>query len=367
MLIPKENIEAINNVFIVTKQRSGSTLLTLILGNSPTTQAIHEENIFFKFKDKYEKHIFKSIDILDEFLNDFYDFSTHVSIVNHLPDSKNLRTELIPYLDYQLNFKQFCNLFYQFFYSAYETKTIKTIINKDIIYHISAEDLHKYYPASRFIFLVRDSASNVYSCSKVGFWSSNVVGQSLLWNNLMGDIVNSYRKLPRESYMIVKYEDLIENIPETIKSICEYINISFDEKMLDNVSAANIYYDYANKRKLARGIGKSKGKRSDIHKSSRSEIDKKKLTEFSFTENEVMKINFLTRKIRLILKYPITDVKWTSVFKITPMDLIEWVKIFVILAPIKFYYQSGYYQKAFYRKINVLKLLSAHRKNARNR
>ncbi|OFY93232.1 MAG: hypothetical protein A3K10_13605 [Bacteroidetes bacterium RIFCSPLOWO2_12_FULL_31_6] len=357
--ISKNQLLNVSNHYIITKQRSGSTLLGLILGNSIDSQVIHEENIYYKFKEKYNLRIFDNITVVDEFITEFFSYSTHAGVSNQLPNKEKLKVLLTPYLEYQLNFKHFCNLFYQFFFSAQETKKITTIVNKDIIYHVSVEEIHRDSPNSKFVFLIRDSVSNINSCINANFGSSNVVGQTYVWNNLMEDIVYSTTKLPCDNFIIVKFEELIKDTHATVSLICNFLGIPFHVSMLNNQNAAKKIYDYAKERYRERNNTGAVPKENIIHSSSRGEIDKDKLTKNNFSDNEIKKIIYLTNKFRKKFDYTSNSRNWKHIFLLTPIDLFAYLKIRIQLGIVKYYFHSNFYRKVFFRRINIFNLFNS--------
>lgn len=122
------------------------------------------------------------------------------------------------------------------------------------------EFLNHIFPDALFIYLVRDPKDNISSIMQA--WRSNRFvtyprlpgwngDWSLLlpnnWNRLLGEplqniaafqwceandsIIKSLSQLPNERWSIVKYEDLISHTSTTLKAICQFCQIPFDEQL----------------------------------------------------------------------------------------------------------------------------------------
>lgn len=357
-MITKEQITSINNHFIITKQRSGSKLLAVMLGANSSVQSIHEENIYEKFKSKYSNKTFNNLEVLNDFLDDLYEFSNHGSINFYLPSRKNLTIEISPYFKYELTFKQFVNLFYLFFFSTIKNKTVKTIINKDISYQVQTSKIFKEFPESKFIFLVRDSITNINSVINTGLTQKNVAFQSAIWKYMTHDILRLKKKLPQNSYIFVKFEDLIGDSENTLKKICCFLNLNFEPAMLNNVEQMLKIDDYASKRYFEEHSISKSFKDDIIHSSSRKILDKSKIKNHALNQKELMKIVSATNSLRIQLGYKNDLTIKTKYFAYNLVDLYNYLKGYTYILILNKYYTSKFFTKVFFRKVNVFNLFN---------
>ncbi len=84
--------------------------------------------------------------------------------------------------------------------------------------------LSTYFPRAKFIIIVRDVRDVVVSWNKK--WGKNRKLTAHKWTNRMQNISNYDR------VQIIKFEDLIQNLKETTKRICTFLEIDWNEQML---------------------------------------------------------------------------------------------------------------------------------------
>ncbi len=143
---------------------------------------------------------------------------------------EKLFNQLIPHKD-NLNYRLLCNIIYLQFFEPKPKDEISIILDKQIKYFFYLKTLIKLYPESKFIILVRDPRVNAIRKKnrKLNAGKSPLY-LSALWNNTYKNI--EYLTSHKKEVLIVKYEDLVSN-PETIlKNICQFLNIDYNNKML---------------------------------------------------------------------------------------------------------------------------------------
>ncbi len=94
-----------------------------------------------------------------------------------------------------------------------------------------ARDVSFYLPSAKFVHIVRDGRATAASMKKRSY--RNIVLSADLW--LQGNIfaIANQHILGAEKYMIVKYEDLLEAPETTMRKVCEFLEISFEPAVLD--------------------------------------------------------------------------------------------------------------------------------------
>ncbi|GAN31521.1 sulfotransferase [Candidatus Brocadia sinica JPN1] len=81
------------------------------------------------------------------------------------------------------------------------------------------------FPDAKFIHIVRDGRDVFDSWRKMNSFNDNVAAAALDWRYKLFRIEKSFKKIPEENKITIRYEDLLENPENTIKSICSVIGI----------------------------------------------------------------------------------------------------------------------------------------------
>lgn len=95
------------------------------------------------------------------------------------------------------------------------------------------EALEQFVPESKFIIIVRDGRGvvNSYIENKWGLGTNAYTG-ALRWKTEVEQQVKFAEKNP-ESCLIVRFEDLIKDQHTQLLKICDHLEVSFDQSMLD--------------------------------------------------------------------------------------------------------------------------------------
>ncbi len=109
--------------------------------------------------------------------------------------------------------------------------------------------IERLVPQSKFIHIIRDGrdvVASLYSVSREypetwnGSWDIDKCIQRWL-----SDTHISYLHSNKANHLLVRYESLVDNPNSVLKAICEFLNLSFEDKMIENRSrsAKNIVRD----------------------------------------------------------------------------------------------------------------------------
>jgi hypothetical protein len=86
-------------------------------------------------------------------------------------------------------------------------------------------------PEARFIHLIRDGRDVALSMMGMSWGPSSVEAAARRWRKR---IMRAREQVPRvKHYIEVRYEDLIADTEPTLRRVCEFIELPFDEAMLD--------------------------------------------------------------------------------------------------------------------------------------
>lgn len=217
---------------VVGSPRSGTTLLRLML-DAHSELAIPPETGFLMLGQRLPGKD-------DVLRRNFYD-----AIVNY--------AEPLPsWCDFEMSKEDFWSALtavpeftvsdgYRAFYGLYARQHGKARWgDKTPIYCKYLNTIRRLLPEARFIHIIRDGRDAALSLRQMWFspgWE--IETQASYWR----DCVVSARRsgLGRPDYMEVRYEELILNTRETLKQVCDYINLTFEDSMLN-------YYEQAPER-----------------------------------------------------------------------------------------------------------------------
>ena len=216
-------------VFIVGANRSGTTLMRLIL-NAHAHIAIPEELLYF---NSYIAGIpvtsWKSPDISDTVFAGFVrDYVTTACSLLGLSNAAQLIEHLCaqkPYdlrAPYQLVLESWAALQGK---ARWGEKTPGNLFYIDIMIEM--------FPDARFIYMVRDPRAGVHSMMKTSFFPQDVVFNALSRHKFMTSGYEMLRlHVPSSHRMIVRYEDLVEATEATVRTVCQFLDEPFDPRML---------------------------------------------------------------------------------------------------------------------------------------
>ena len=97
------------------------------------------------------------------------------------------------------------------------------------------DKLISLFPSAKFILILRDVRDVALSWHKK--WGKDKLFCACKWNYRMLQGYNALQTLENDRFLILKYEDLLINLENTAHSICDFLNIEYQEKMLE-------YYNY---------------------------------------------------------------------------------------------------------------------------
>ncbi|MGO9239261.1 MAG: sulfotransferase family protein [Bryobacteraceae bacterium] len=88
------------------------------------------------------------------------------------------------------------------------------------------------FPGARIIHIYRDGRDTALSWIRIRYQPQNVYTAARLWKSFVGSGRQAGAALPRETYLEVCYEKLLEQPRETMQRVCEFIGEPFDEAVL---------------------------------------------------------------------------------------------------------------------------------------
>lgn len=233
-------METKNPLFIIGNPRSGTTLLRLILTSHSEVLIPPECGFIIWLKEKYIN--WQKLDNNDR--------NKRMSFIEDLISSRKFDTWQLDVKIIEqkinavqpVNYAELCGVVYGAFglsigkkYSVWGDK------NNFHINHM--DELLGLYSGARFLHIVRDGRDVACSYREVMAKKSNSPYAPKL-NTDISDIAKEWfenvmkvdsfmNKLPRNQAMTVRYEDLVKHSSETVRSMCDWLGLSFEGEMLN--------------------------------------------------------------------------------------------------------------------------------------
>jgi SAM-dependent methyltransferase len=116
-------------------------------------------------------------------------------------------------------------------YARYKGKTrwgnidISTLDHMDIAYH--------WFPNARFVHIVRDGRDVALSHETMPYGASNVAESADMWMRRLQVNLKMGAILGRRRYVVVRYEDLILATEDTLRHLCDFMGVAYAPEMLE--------------------------------------------------------------------------------------------------------------------------------------
>jgi len=218
--------------FIVGVQRSGTTLLRLIL-NAHSEIAIPEEATFLKpllNKKRIRNQISgDKLRNLVEFLRSNEQFQlwnfNREPLLKEISNKKSTTIKEIM----------------EIMYSSYAANEGKSSWGDKSLFFGAMELIYEMFPNARFIHIVRDGRDVFHSWRKMDPAKSHPSVMALDWKLKLHFIERSHKSIPASNMLLVRYEDLLTQPNESLQKICNFLSIDFEEDMLRFHQSSNKY------------------------------------------------------------------------------------------------------------------------------
>ena len=194
-------------IFLVGAERSGTTLLRLMLDHHPDITWLPEFEFVVDLVTDEGK--FPSLDYFYEYLQ-----------IDTMTQERGLK------IDKSLSYPELVNNFIE--QKLLETK--KSLVGATV--HRNFERLLYIWSDARFIHIIRDPRDVARSNIGMG-WAGNVwygierwIEAELLWEQFK-------KRISPERYIEIHYENLIYDPEKILTDICQFMNVNYDPLMLD--------------------------------------------------------------------------------------------------------------------------------------
>ncbi len=230
-----EEIKQIGHIpmnFLIGKERSGTTLLQIILNAHPNIAAPPESRFIMLLYSRYGKVTKWTERTIHNFYNDLLKEKAYKNFWgNH---NKTLLASLLEAKEIA-TFSLLCKII--FYHECLNDPLghssprieIRMFFDKNPVYSYFLPELKKIFPEAKYIHLVRDYRANIASHRRV-FVIKQSADISYRWLKMNMEIEKAKAE-NKEHYFTLKYEDLVTDPSKSMQQLCGFLGIPFYEKM----------------------------------------------------------------------------------------------------------------------------------------
>ncbi len=228
-----ENLNNISLNFILSTGRTGSTLLCTMLNMHPEALSISEEPFAYNLYPKYKDVVNWTDKTIEEFCFDFYLFSE-----GKLPIQFGTKQDLVDLLTKHkegLTGEKAIKLAYFAFFPKKDKSKVRMIVDKELKFHYFLNEVDSFYPTAKYIVLSRDPRDNVVVKINKAIKQArpyNLYFLAKMWDYQYNMLLAKTSKLDAKKVLHISYENLMTDPESTLKKVCLFLGLSFDEDML---------------------------------------------------------------------------------------------------------------------------------------
>ena len=210
--------------FVVGVSRSGTTYLHHLFNTHPRIRLSYEGHLFNegweiyrRYQDLTKRKQFEQL--IDELVRCDANEPLNNWIGNSVPDSVD---ELF---ERHLKNPSFTGLIENIYQlpgpvDCWGNKTLRVELSEGIL---------KHWPKAKFVILIRDPRA-VFASQKKFFPERRLKYSAIYWNIHTASINEGY--IPREQYLLFRYEDFVQNANECLGQTLEFLGLSSQEDMV---------------------------------------------------------------------------------------------------------------------------------------
>lgn len=220
------NLVKYQPLFMFGFERSGTTLLSMIMGAHPDLAVpLSVTGLWYRYHKNLDRyHNLRLPQNLEALVDDLLQDERI-----RLWDETLHKADLLERIDGH-GYAAVVDAFNQ----AYADKKNKRYwANLDIATLDDMDIAHQWFPNARFLHIVRDGRDVALSHETMPYGAANTLDCVQSWerrltiNQKMGEILGS------DQYKLIRYEDLVLNTQRTLQEICEFASIEYSEQMLN--------------------------------------------------------------------------------------------------------------------------------------
>ncbi len=210
--------------FVLGSQRSGTTMLRLMMNNHPNLAIPHETGFFVQFREAIDQY--GDLAVKENAAKLLEDISRH-----HLVRRGGHITNREAILDHPI--RSFPDLIDAILTEYAISHGKQRWGDKTPCYTLYIEVLWKLFPGCKIIHLVRDGRDVALSQRKIEWMSNSLPTLAADWQmkTLICHKVGSV--LGKDHFLELKYENLVTDTESTLRSICGFLDEPFTDDMLE--------------------------------------------------------------------------------------------------------------------------------------
>jgi hypothetical protein len=291
--------------FIIGAQRSGNTLLRLLLNQHSMLSIPKEAGFLMPYLERNK--------LDDPRLLSPRERQTLVRYLlqNRQYQKWDLELDVLdPILQTELSLRQAIGFLYWMFAQRHNKKICG---DKSPSFIRKLNLLLDIYPDAKLIHIARDGRDVYLSLKKIEEPSAaSIAVASLEWRIKLSLIRKSIMKHPHRTVEL-KYEELLLNPAQTLEKVCDFIGVPFEAEMLDFYQTSEKFVDPRHSELIFRPLDPS---------NTRKWVK-------SFTPFELKKYDFFSRKTLRRYGYPVTELR------VSFIECISIIAEFIIFLPLR--------------------------------
>lgn len=205
-----------NLIFLISQPRSGSTMVQRIIGGHSSVHTQSEPWILL-----HPLHALKPENLASSYDSHLYSRTLRI-FIKSLPGGFSEYRKAIG--------SAYCNLYD----SILKRESKNLFLDKTPRYYHIIDEIELYFPKARFIFLIRNPAAVFTSIQNT--WVKDELDLLALYKDdlLLAPslILKGIEKLGTKA-IAIRYENIIENPENQFKEICSFLNIPYEQQMID--------------------------------------------------------------------------------------------------------------------------------------
>ncbi len=304
------------NFYVMAIGRSGTTLLANILDAHPQIVVPPESFFVLHLERKYGAVTEWNEKIIKNFIDDVYvdrPFRLMWKVPRRVVEESFLLQPKVT------SFKEACNRIRASYRGSFKTKNLELYGDKHPIYSNFCHRMMRIDPQAKLIHMVRDPRGTGSGQINT-FKRKDALLVGYLWARYNQNLLNLKAGYPN-NYYLLKYEDLVLYPEQTVKSLCGFLEIEFDEQMMEYrktmVKRFGDYTEAITKKheSLMRPIDVK------MVEGWKSKLTKKQIAQLEFATYDVAKLfgyDFHKPEVSLFtkLKYPYSKLKVKTILGI---------------------------------------------------
>ena len=225
-MVNKEN-NTLKIFFIIGRGRSGTTLLSKILDSNKNIFVANESLFIISLWGKYKTTKFWTnktlIDLQKDLFNDRWIKTWNLD--------KTVLEKRLSMLGQHTTYAHICYEVLKL-YGESKKKEILLIGQKDTHFSLFLNELNDIFKEIKYIHITRDCRDNIVSYKGVPFDTNDTVSLAYRWK-VHNSTILEFKSKHMNNIKTIKYEDIIDDIENTSKDICDFLDVEYDSHMLE--------------------------------------------------------------------------------------------------------------------------------------